>query len=242
MRPKIFNIPKAELEAFERTKRDALALHIPVTDVRIKLEAFDRNGKLVQELNTRSHSWTRNAYNQLFCELAGANTTGALYQAGALGVKTTAGILRGSTTSMPIFCSRDATAEYYSAGAGNAGGGIVVGSGTNAESFEDFVLQTPIANGSGAGQMAYAASEAYALNYDAGTRTYSNTFVRYMNNNSGGDVSVNEVGLILTNGSVSGYPSNLIWLQSREHLVATVIIPNYGQLKVTYVISLVFPA
>jgi len=44
--------------------------------------------------------------------------------------------------------------------AGSLINGIVVGSGINAESFEDFTLQTQIAHGTGAGQLSYTQCEA----------------------------------------------------------------------------------
>jgi len=64
--------------------------------------------------------------------------------------------------------------------------------------------------------------------------------VRYFNNNSGGDVNVNEVALVLNQpqgGAVYGK-----WMQSRDKLASTVTVPNTGQLKVTYTVQLAYPA
>ena len=118
--------------------------------------------------------------------------------------------------------------------------GILVGSGTSAESFEDYVLQTLIAEGTGAGQLNYVATDVPTKSYVAGTKTWTITWIRYMNNNSGGDVSVNEVALV-TRGEIAGL-SNVRWAMSRDKLGATVTIPNTGQLKVTYSLSLTFPS
>ncbi|GAH72404.1 unnamed protein product, partial [marine sediment metagenome] len=61
--------------------------------------------------------------------------------------------------------------------------------------------------------------------------------VRYFNNNSGGNVDVNEVALV-TNGYFGGAH---IWMQSRDKLGATVTVPSTGQLKVTYTVELTYP-
>ncbi|MBA7606572.1 hypothetical protein ES703_13722 [subsurface metagenome] len=117
----------------------------------------------------------------------------------------------------------------------------MVGSGTDAESFEDFVLQTPIAEGTGAGQLNHAASEAHSTSYAALTLT--NTLVRYFNNNTVGETSVdvNEVGLVCQ-GAARNVVGGSKWLQSRDLLASTVTIPSTGQLKVTYTIELTYPS
>lgn len=240
---KITNIPKEELEAFDRLAKDAVALHVPITECRIKLEAFDQQGKLLQQYNTRSHSWTRNAYNFMFCNMAGKNAADPTFEAGKLSCKKTNAAIASSATKG---FTGDGGSNYdlaqtaigLLATAGTVTIGIVVGSNAAAESFEDYALGTLIVNGSGAGQLAYAQSEATVVSYVAGTKTLSATIVRYMNNNSGGDVTVNEVAIYKGDYISSG----LQYCPSRDALAAPVVIPNYGQLKVTYVVSLVYPA
>jgi len=65
--------------------------------------------------------------------------------------------------------------------------------------------------------------------------------VRYFNNNSGGDIDVNEVGLVMNQpqGGSTVYGKRL---QARDKLASTVTVPNTGQLKVTYTIQLTYPA
>jgi hypothetical protein len=102
------------------------------------------------------------------------------------------------------------------------------------------MLQTKIANGVGAGQLSYIEQDPHVISYNPGTRVLTNTMVRYFNNNSGGDVNVNEVALVLNQpqgGQVYGK-----WMQSRDKLAATVTVPNTGQLKVTYTVQLAYPA
>ncbi len=63
-----------------------------------------------------------------------------------------------------------------------------------------------------------------------------------MNNNSGGDVSINEVALVawVSHPAAAGGAASLCCFV-RDRLTATVVVPNTGQLRVTYMISLVYP-
>ncbi len=228
-----------EEQKYERLRELAQEFHLPTLEAFIALEVFDKDGRLIQRHKQRSHSWVRNAYNCLFTTLAGKNGNDAApFGAGRLNWKDTGGNVR--TNNYPIFSATanvdDVSVKGYRAGAANDASGIVVGSGTNAESFEDYDLQTKIDNGSGAGQLSYVAGEAHSISYADTTMT--NTLARYFNNNSGGDVDVNEVGLIF------GQMSNLIYhcLMSRDKLASTVTVPDTGQLKVTYTIQLTYPS
>jgi len=75
---------------------------------------------------------------------------------------------------------------------GYAGGGIVVGTGTNAPANTDYALQTLIAHGSGSGQLLYGAQSwvqpaVVGSNVDMiGTRSFTN--------NSGATITIREVG------------------------------------------------
>jgi hypothetical protein len=212
----------------------------------------DQNGCMKSIVHQRSRSWTRNAYNQALSQLAGLPGPDNTFGAGKMNVKGTSGTVVYSTTvgvglsqgyqGSSYWNWSDATSGYpqgYLCPAANASRGIVVGSGTNAESFEDYVLQTLIANGTGTGQLSYVQSEATVPSYDAGSKTFAAALARYFNNNSGGSVSVNEIGLYVYGGA--GGNASTIICNSRDKLGSTVNIPNTGQLKVTYTISLVYP-
>jgi len=115
----------------------------------------------------------------------------------------------------------------------------MVGSGVDAESFEDYSLASQITNGTGAGQLSYVASEPHAISYDPVTRILKNDLVRYFNNNSGGNVSVNEAALHLHTYKGGMWPLGIV---SRDKLASTITIPDTGQLRVTYTIQLTYPA
>jgi hypothetical protein len=227
-------------------------LHIPVPEAFWELEVRDKHGNVIQRHKQRSHSWTRNAYNLMFSQLDAKDATDDTFGAGLLSWKKT----DGNVNTYDYFLS---CAEYeehadergtayqaqgYLAPGGEDAFGIIVGSGTDAESFEDYNLQTQIVEGSGAGQLNHAASELHDVSYDAGTKVLKDELVRYFNNNSGGSIDVNEVGLVM-HGSVGAgdnpaYRSKV--LVCRDKLASTVTVPDTGQLKVTYTIQLTYPA
>jgi len=226
---------------YEQLRRLGQELHVPIPETFWELEVRDRDGKVTQRLKQRSHSWVRNAYNHMFCQLAGKNANDTTFGAGLLSVKDTGGVIR--YYNGPIGQSSadiDGTTYGYRGRPGDDTWGIQVGSGTNAESFEDYQLQTKITNGVGAGQLSYIEQDPHVIAYNPGTRVLSNALVRYFNNNSGGNVDVNEVALVLNQpqgGAVLGK-----WVQTRDKLVSTVTVPNTGQLKVTYTVQLTYPA
>ena len=229
------------MNKWEQFKKLAQEFHVPIPETWIVFEVFDKEGELIQKHRQRGRSWTRNAYNMLFSELAAVNANDNTFAAGKLSIRNTAGTVRYGTHAIgqQISPSMQGGGYGYHAAAGIVNRGIVVGSGTNAESFEDYRLQTPIANGTGAGQLSYVASEAYTYSYNAGTKVLTATHIRYMNNNSSGTIAVNEVGLIV-NAVVAA--AAVYWCNSRDHLSSTVTVPDTGQLKVTYEISLTYPS
>jgi len=237
---------KNEELRYKQLRKLGQELHIPIPEAFWELEVFDQEGKLIRRHKQRSHSWVRNAYNLLFCQLAGKAPSDSDYGPGKLNAKETSGTVRYGTGTLSItgryLNSPDGTEYGYRAPAAVDARGSMVGSGTADESFEDYALQTKIANGTGAGQLSYIQSEANSMTYDAANKILKNTLIRYFNNNSGGDVSVNEVGLVWYSYRPDSSNYNAFYLASRDKLAATVTVPNTGQLKVTYTIQLTYPA
>jgi len=250
-------IDTTETEAkYRRLEALGKKLGIPLLCGRLDLQVT-RSGKLLVHRQQRSHSWTRNAYNLIFCQLGSCNPTDAAFGSGKLSYKITNGTIKyyiGSDTSNEygawvtyIDYYDVETRENESAGRGSraaandAGHGLVVGSSNAAEDFDHFALQSPIANGLGAGQLSMIAQEAPVLSYDAGTKTLTDTLVRFMNNNSGGEITVGEVGLIVKMQTGTAYSmSNFLF--SRDVLDPVVVIPDAGQIRIQYQISLAYPA
>src|SRR4030065_1095750 len=87
----------SEEARYEQLRTLGQELHIPISETFWELEVLDRDGKVVQRLKQRSHSWVRNAYNHMFCQLAGKNANYGTFGAGDLNVKGTRGTLRQAT-------------------------------------------------------------------------------------------------------------------------------------------------
>lgn len=225
---------------YQKLRRLGQELKIPTFEAFLELEVRDGNGRITHHHRQRSHSWVRNAYNHLFCQMAAKDANDATFGAGKLSGKQTNGTVRGIGYPFGYGESNsvDGTSYGLRAAAGIDTKGIQVGSGTNAETFEDYALQTQIANGTGVGQISYIASEVHSIAYDAGTKVLRNTLIRYFNNNSGGNVNVNEVGIV---AYLQGQFSQN-YMMSRDKLPATITVPTTGQLRVTYTIQLTYPA
>lgn len=240
MANKIYIEPPESERKYRRLAALGKKLGVPIPQVFLEMEVTMPDGKVVHHHKQRSHSWVRNAYNLLFIQLGVVDAPDNTHGAGKLNVKDTGGVVVFGAQPLGTSANSSnlAAGSGYTRAAGDVTAGILVGSGANVESFEDYVLQIKILNGNGAGQLAYALSDAYAVAYVPGTLTMSVIHTRYMNNNSPGDVLVREVALV-----VHGFKwvTDEYWVQSRDH-IATVTIPATGQLKVTYTISLVYPA
>jgi len=76
-----------EERKYEQLRKLGQELHIPIPEAFLTLEVFDKDGKLLQRHHQRSHSWVRNAYNMLFCQLSGKGCTGDGFGAGKISVK-----------------------------------------------------------------------------------------------------------------------------------------------------------
>ena len=228
-----------EERKYRQLKKLGEELRVPTFEAFLRLEVRDRDGEVIEQINRRSHSWVRNAYNWLLSQLAGAPADDSTFGAGYINIKNTGGsVLYGSNYRLDL-----RSPDNYLAGAGDASFGIQVGSGANAESFEDYILQAQIAHGVGAGQLSHT-EVTRAESYDTPTRVYRVEMVRYLNNNSGADINVNEVALvpkISASRDTTGYGAAPT-LVSRDKLASTVTVPNTGQLKVTYTIQLTYPA
>jgi len=243
---KIYIEPPESERKFRRLAALGKELGIPIPQAFLEIEVKMPDGKILTHFKQRAHSWVRNAYNLLLSEMACKDLDSGVgaYGPGELSIKdTAAGVQRGSRGAIISAGSGafsfEGAGQNYRANAGIATHGIQVGSDNTVFSFEDYKLVVPIIEGTGAQQLSHAAMAAPTKSY--GALTWAITWMRFFNNNTlaATDVLVKEVGLI-TAGYIVSAPIN--WLNSRDVLGATVTIPSTGQLKVTYAISLVYPA
>jgi len=224
-------------------KRLGQKLHIPTVETFWEFEIRNRNGEIVQQLKQRSHSWVRNAYNLIFATLAGKDLDDSTFGPGKLSLKDCGNAIRygDANTCCYVFQSSDGVSFGYRGPSGSHAYGILVGNGINPEDFESYYLHTVIANGTGLGQLSYVQGEPHSITWIAGTLTLKNDIVRYFNNNSGADVDVTEVALVL-HGYIPSSSTQTNYMMARDLLDSTVTVPDTGQLKVTYTIQLTYPA
>ena len=109
--------------------------------------------------------------------------------------------------------------------------GLVVGTGTNAESINDTALQTVIAHGTGAGQLQYGASTV-ALPSSDSTST-SCILTRVFTNASGGTVTVTEIGVYTNTNDTGSAGRNICIVRD----LATIALSNGDQLTLNYILK-----
>lgn len=232
--------PESDYEEFSRL---GAKLGFPCPQAHITLESRDESGIIVDLYHDRSRTLNRNYWNWLFKIFGGfvqsvgsppdsvAMASNTTFGAGHLTNKNTAGTV--TNTNSTVF----GAGPTMIGSLGSTSVGIVVGTGTAAESFEDVALGALVANGTGAGQMSYQAMSLAAPSYNSGTLTWTWVTSRILNNNSGGTIVVGEVaGYAFHGGTATTY------MIMRDKLGSTVSVLSGGQLTVTYTMSLVFPA
>ena len=237
-------MPSRKEEAlYNQLRRLGQRLHIPIPEAFWELEVQDGNGRVIQRLKQRSHSWVRNAYNLIVCQAAAVAGDSAV----GLAIVDTGGVTRSDATTQPasgwsssgsgnMRIYVNSTYGFY-AQAGVDNMGIVVGSSSAAENFDGHALGSKISSGNGAGQLAYSAMDAPSVSTIGTTKQV--VWTRYFNNNSGEAITVNEVG-IYTKGTCDGY--TVYYMMCRDLVSGGVTVPDTGQLKVTYTVQLTYPA
>jgi len=111
---------------------------------------------------------------------------------------------------------------------GNASHGLVVGSSAAGVAITDYYVNTLIQHGITAGKLSYSANIIGAPTSDA----TSNYFIitRVFTNGSGGNVSVNELGLC-------GYDGSYYYCFARDVLASTIVLANGQNLTLNYTIK-----
>lgn len=220
---------------------------MPLPDIRVGVKLVSAEGEVLVDRVEQGHSWTRNGWNlwnQWATELPGtaANTdspVGGNFREGSLVLKSTGGQLFGTASIVPVRASTNGTPSSSNTAANNIGlngainnaQGIVVGGSAEPFSAEDFCMWSNIAPGSAAGQLVYDATILGAATYDSGTKTWTTTHLRQFNNNSGGSITVNEIGLTSFLRVGSNWTTFLL---ARDVLSSPVAVANGAQLTITY--------
>ena len=131
------------------------------------------NRKLVKEWEEEAHSFVRNWYTLLITQAFDIDALGltaqcACYGAGKFVIKETDATFQAITTPFDIGVAGGLN-QGYRGGAGQCDRGIQVGTGTNANSFEDFQLQTLVLEGCTSGKLSHVAMVDYTAGCDKPT-------------------------------------------------------------------------
>lgn len=178
----------------------------------IEIEVRDKNGKIIHRHQQPARSWVKNFMKILLCGLGATNVT-VTKQDGSSGTI-------GYSTAIADVLS-------VKAGSGDHTWGIIVGNGSKAFDVEDYCLESKIPHGNESGKLAYDEVTVESL-IDDGQKLYFRV-IRTFTNNSGGDITVSEVGLATYHGV---HP-----LIARDLLETPATVPNGGTLTVRYIIQ-----
>ena len=146
----------------------------------VQTEIRDGNGKVIKRIRKRlCHSYVQQLIDMLRDLMSGSSGN----------VVDTGGTSRAMVISGTDF-------SFY-AGAGVAGDtyGIQVGTSNSAVTISQYSLVAKISNGSSSGQLSYGLVSVGATATVGTTRQF--TIARTFTNNSGADITVNEVDLVL---------------------------------------------
>ena len=169
----------------------------------------DKDGKLLAHLKQPARSWLKQWSQLIYGGMSGVTQS----------VLDTNGVSRAQSVTYDLLNILGL--------AGNASLGVVAGSGVNPVNISDYRLQSQIAHGVGAGQLAHQATEIIYPPSVSGSECYFQV-KRIFVNGSGGTVLVNEIGVY---GAItSSYSACII----RDVLVGTVNIPDGGSITVIY--------
>ena len=142
----------------------------------IEFKQYDKQGNLIDTKKIRANSLVHNYMVLMSIMLGGISqsikkTNGGTYSMSA-------SYLDNITTTAP---------------AGDIAYGIMAGTGENAVTINDYALQTPIAHGSGSGQLEYDATTVGEATI-SGSNSYTQVD-RVLTNTSGGTINIKEIAL-----------------------------------------------
>ena len=175
-----------------------------------EIEVYDKNGKLIDKKRGKGDSILSNWIN-LFIAIRG----GYSYD-----FKNT----NGQDVSIDTLSFVNSSMK---APAGDDTFGIVVGTATDTVTMADFNLYGKISHGTGSGQLSYGETSEYN---DASGMQWDRGLQRSFDNNSGADITINEIGLVMmiSDGSV-----NYFVMIARDVISATTV-PNGGRVTIKY--------
>jgi hypothetical protein len=193
----------------------------------LEITLKDKNGNIKEKWAKQSESYVENFLLLLMCQM------GCYSIMGGIDITDVNGDTKRIAASYKIFAAE--------ALVNDASYSIVVGTGNTAATITDTALETKIAEGSGAGQLQHSLVR-FGLPTSNATQSHF-TITRDLSNASGGDITVNEIGLYqlcenikgsLYNNAVSNYRNTIIVLTIRDVISGGITIGNGETLTINY--------
>lgn len=206
----------------------------------IEIEVRDSKGKVIKKGKHEMRSFLNNLLKVLegFMRAYDATTTSTT-------------VIAPDGTSKTVYVEWRAGTNYYGggtpmatqAGDNDASYGIIVGSGTTPVDLGQYSLATPIPHGTGAGQLDYDATAVNDLGLDTSVSPpiYRFRIVRTFKNLSGGNININEVGLVARSywKDGGGVRQDIKYLIARDVLTTTYTVPDEGSATVAITVEVV---
>lgn len=210
-----------EEELYRRARQLSRKLKIPFTELVMGVSLICKDGTREPVMERHSRSLVRNFYSRHQFHISGANNASG-YADGGLQSKDIGGVIRELDVMFVQGTMEDnAYPKAFAAGAGLATQGIQIGTGSTAESFDDYAIETLIEHGLTAGKMGYLTT-AHTSGWNAGGNYYYKNYERVMDNDSGGTINVTESTIVWRS------TQNQSYLISRDLFSAVAILHNEG--------------
>lgn len=220
-----------ELQKHARLDKASKLLKLPCPSARWRLIHKDKHGYVLSDRKSFSHSWTRNAYNFHTMLASGVDYGSSAYSDGNLKLKRNTGTIY---SFLQLYSQNIETAYGYNTTGTSDSASIVIGTGSTAESFDDYDLDTAIDHGTGSGEMEHAASN-LVEGWNSGSGYYYSVISRSFTNNSSGSITVNEMGALWRN--TNGYA----FLMVRDVLSPGEAVADTDHIDVSFEFRLTFP-
>lgn len=201
----------------------------------IELEVRNKDGKLIEKRRIRSHSFTMNFFNLLWGSLNCPANPGGPYN--ELTLTDTGGTSRSIYGCASYNAYTVVNALGLASPSGNSTYGLVVGSGTQTPTIDDYKLETPIVNGTEAGQLEYGATTVNSPSCSSNICTI--TIVRTFTNGTSNAINVNEIGLVVGwhGWNASNVKNTYYFLVAHDVLSSSVSIPAGSTLTIRYILE-----
>jgi len=178
----------------------------------LKIKVINEKGKCIYYRRYRSRSFVANFIKMIFSDLSHQSVTFV-------------------NTGGSAYSTSGGSALSVTDGSNDNSYGIQIGTGTTAPAITNHSLTQLIPNGTSAGQMQYGAVTIMSPAINTTNNTGYITVTRAFTNNSGGSITVSEVGLV---ANFSGQNTLII----HDLLPTPITVPNGSTLSIAYEIQI----